>query len=162
MFDFFARLFRILWRQDLGGTGASAVILEFPAAAMQSSDVAAAPVAFIRQAGDVASQAVSTAPLAKRHLSAQLHSVARLNGPTSRARGRAPAVSGGAQKPKPVAAAATLKRAPVAKPGVVIGRMVKTGARGGAAIVDLAEVRADVRRAKVVDTFDREIVALFN
>jgi hypothetical protein len=165
MFELLARLFRVLWRQDLGGTGGSAVILNFASAASQQptggeAKPAAAPVAFIRQVGAAASQAGAARPAAARHLCVQLHSVARLNGPTSRAR-RSPGLAI-AHKPKPVVAAAPLKRTPTAKPGAVIGRLAKTGGRGGAAIIDLAEVRADARRAKLIETVDREIVALFN
>lgn len=57
---------------------------------------------------------------------------------------------------------AALKRTPAVRPGVVIGRLSPAQKRTSAAIVDLAEVRADVRRAKQVESVDQEIVALFN
>jgi hypothetical protein len=164
MFELLARLFRVLWRQDLGGTGGSAVILDFqpagqPVLGQEGAKPAAAPVDFIRQAGHAASQAGQTAPVT-RHLSAQLHSVSRLNGPSNRA--RRPSASARANKPKPMAATAPLKRTPAVKPGVVIGRIARPSGRDSAAIVNLAEVRAEARRATMVEAVDREIVALFN
>ncbi len=165
MFELLARLFRVLWRQDLGGTGGSAVILDFqpagsPLLGQEGAKPAAAPVAFIRQAGHAASQAGPTAPAPlTRPLSAQLHSVSRLNGPVNRAR-RTPATR--ANKPKPMASPAPLKRSPAIKPGMVIGRIARTSGRDSAAIVNLAEVRAEARRATMVEAVDREIVALFN
>ncbi|OYW56454.1 MAG: hypothetical protein B7Y80_06615 [Hyphomicrobium sp. 32-62-53] len=165
MFELLARLFRVLWRQDSEGTGGSAVILDFPAAtAVATQDAAvpvAAPVVFIRKAGEVtASPGGHIAAAPSRHLSAQLHSVSRLNGPSSRARIGSAAAP--AKKPKPMAAPAALKRTPAVRPGVVIGRLSPAQKRTSAAIVDLAEVRADVRRAKQVESVDQEIVALFH
>ncbi len=164
MLELLARLFRVFWRQDLGGTGGNAVILDFSPAGQPvlGEDVAkpaAAPVAFIRRAGHAALQAGQPTPVT-RHLSAQLHSVSRLNGPSNRA--RRVSATARANKPKPMAAASPLKRAPAVNPGMVIGRIAKTSGRDSAAIVNLAEVRAEARRATLVDAVDREIVALFN
>jgi len=165
MFELLARLFRVLWRQDSEGTGGSAVILDFQAAAaIATQDAAvpvAAPVVFIRRAGEVvASTGGHLAGASSRHLSAQLHSVSRLNGPSSRARNGSAVAR--VHKPKPMLAPAALKRTPAVRPGVVIGRLSPAQKRTSASIVDLAEVRADVRRAKLVESVDQEIVALFN
>lgn len=174
MLELLARLFRVLWRQDLGGTSGSAVLLDFQPAHQpvlgehvrggrllgeDGAVSAAAPVAFIRRAGDAALQPDAAAPVT-RPLSAQLHGVSRLNTPTNRAR-RTPAAPR-ANKPKPMAIAAPLKRTPAVKPGMVIGRIGRPSRRDGAAIVNLAEVRAEARRATLVEAVDREIVALFS
>lgn len=165
MFELLARLFRVLWRQDGEGTGGSAVILDFSAAAVQSAQIStpptSAPVAFIRQAGEAKSATGAHRPAApSRHLSAQLQSVSRLNGPSSRARSTSAVAR--ANKAKPLAAPPALKRSSAVKPGVVIGRLTPGQKRHSAAIVDLADVRANVQRAKQIDTVDQEIVALFN
>ncbi len=165
MLELLARFFRVFWRQDMEGTSGSAVILDFPAVLSSEPPAAvmpvAAPVAFIRRAGETKSAAGTNPPLASsRHLSAQLHSVSRLNGPSSRARS-GPADTR-AQKPKPMIAPAALKRTATIKPGVVIGRLAPAKVRNSAAIVNLADVRADARRAKQIDSVDQEIVALFN
>lgn len=164
MFEFLARFFRVLWRQETEGTGGSAVILDFPAApALMTQDQgipASAPVAFIRRSAEAKSGAVTSPATSSRQLPALLHSVSRLNSPSSRTRSTAAVAR--ANKPIPVAAPAALKRTATVKPGVVIGRIAPAQKRPTAAIVDLADVRADLQRNRQVEMVDREIVALFN
>lgn len=162
MFGLLTRLFRVLWRQESDGSGGQAVILEFPIAAAQDAPAAVvppAPVAFIRQTGTRVAVAEAAGPLV-RPLSLQLQGVARLNAPAGRPRPKPYAAS--AAKPKPLTATPGLKRVPNVKPGAVLSRIQASNQRRGAAVVDLAEVRADARRAKQIETTDREIVALFH
>lgn len=164
MFEFLARFFRVLWRQENEGTGGSAVILNFPAApALMAQDQgfsASAPVAFIRRAAEAQSVVVTAPATSSRQLPALLHSVSRLNSPSSRTRSTAAVAR--ANRPKPVAAPTALKRTATVRPGVVIGRMAPAQKRATAAIVDLADVRADAQRNRQIEMVDREIVALFN
>jgi len=164
MFEFIARLVRIFWRPESECAGGNGVLLAFPAAlpvtAESPAKMATAPVVFIRRTGEATQVAACLPKAASRHLSAQLQSVARLNPPSSRYnRGSALTRS---QKPKPMAAPAELKRTASVKPGVVIGRLQAAQRRNPAAVINLAEVRAEVQRAKQIEATDMELVALFN
>ena len=157
MFELLARLFRVLWRQDNDGTGGSAVVLAFPVESAEVSPTVSAPVAFIRQLGGSVPGSSATPARRSRPLSAQLQGVSRLNPPVSRARSK----TASAGKPKPMAAVPAHKRIS-AKPGVVLNRIQGATQRRSAAVVDLAEIRAEVRRAKQIEATDMELVALFN